>query len=211
MKIEDTPTIYINLEKRLDRKINILTELNKIEITNPFRFNAIEMKNGAIGCSLSHIKCLELAIKNNYEHVLICEDDISILEPELFKNNVNQFLNSNIEWDVVLIAGNNMLPYKPINNFCIQIYNCLTTTGYIVKKHYLKTLLNNFKTGVMNLMKNENESSFKIDKYWLKLQQNDKWFMIIPPTIIQKEDYSDIENKVTNFRKYMLDYNKVVK
>ncbi len=211
MKIEDIPTIYINLEKRLDRKINILTELNKIGMTNSLRFNAIEMKNGAIGCSLSHIKCLELAIKNNYEYVLICEDDISILEPELFKNNVNEFLNSNINWDVVLIAGNNMLPYKPINDFCIQIYNCLTTTGYIVKNHYLKILLNNFKIGVMNLMKNENDPSFKIDKYWLKLQQNDKWFMIIPPTIIQKEDYSDIENKVTNFRKYMLDYNKVVK
>lgn len=211
MKIEDIPTIYINLEKRLDRKINILTELNKIGINNPTRFNAIEMKNGAVGCSLSHIKCLEIAIKHDYEYIMICEDDISILNPELFIENSNKFLNSNISWDVVLIAGNNMLPYKPLTDYCIQIFNCLTTTGYIVKKHYFKTLLNNYKTGVMNLMKNDNDISFKIDKYWLKLQQNDKWFMIIPPTIIQREDYSDIENKVTNFRKYMLDYNKVVK
>lgn len=211
MKITEIPTIYINLEKRKDRNENILNELNKIGIVNPSRFNAIEMTNGAIGCSMSHIKCIETAIKKDYEYVFICEDDISILNTELFLENINKFFNSNIEWDVVLVAGNNMLPYIPVNNFCIKIYNCLTTTGYIVKKHYYEKLLTNFKEGVVMLMKNQNNSkSYAIDKYWLKLQQNDNWYFLIPPTIIQKEDYSDIEKKITNFKKYMIDYNKVI-
>lgn len=211
MLITDIPTIYINLEHRTDRNKSLLKELSKINILNPQRFNAIKMENGAIGCTLSHIKCLEIAINNNYEYVMICEDDIEILNPTLFVENINQFLNSKIEWDVVLIAGNNMIPYNFVTDYCIKIYNCLTTTGYIVKKDYYSTLLNNYREGVKCLMREQTNNSYKIDKYWHILQNKDNWYMIIPPTIIQKEDYSDIEKKVTNFKKYMLDFNKAIR
>jgi hypothetical protein len=98
-----------------------------------------------------------------------------------------------------------------VNDYCIKIYNCLTTTGYIVKKKYYATLLNNYKEGLRNLMRDQTNPSFKIDKYWQILQNKDNWYMLIPPTIIQKEDYSDIEKKVTNFRNYMLDFNKAIR
>jgi len=211
MLIADIPTIYINLEHRKDRNESVLKELSKIKIQNAERFNAIEMKNGAIGCSLSHIKCIEIAIKRNYDYIMICEDDIEILNPSIFIENINKFLNSQIEWDIVLIAGNNMIPYNFVTDYCIKIYNCLTTTGYIAKNKYFSTLLNNYKEGVTKLMKEQSNSSYKIDKYWLSLQKKDNWYMIIPPTIIQKEDYSDIEKKVTNFRNYMLDFNKAIR
>jgi len=211
MLITDIPTIYINLEHRKDRNESVLKELSKIGIDIPERFNAIEMKNGAIGCSLSHIKCIETAMKRNYDYIMICEDDIEILNPSLFVQNINKFLNSQIEWDVVLIAGNNMIPYNFVTDYCIKIYNCLTTTGYIVKNKYFSTLLNNYKEGVTKLMKEQSNSSYKIDKYWQLLQNKDNWYMIIPPTIVQKEDYSDIEKKITNFRNYMLDFNKAIK
>jgi glycosyl transferase, family 25 len=210
MLITDIPTIYINLEHRKDRNEFILKELSKINII-PQRLNAIKKDNGAIGCSLSHIKCLELAIKKNYDYVLICEDDIEILDASLFVENVNKFLNSEIEWDVLLIGGNNMIPYNFVTNYCIRIYNCLTTTGYIVKNTYFLTLLNNYKEGVINLMKEPENSNYKIDKHWLILQKKDNWYMLIPPTIVQKEDYSDIEKKVTNFKNYMLNFNKAIR
>ena len=60
-------------------------------------------------------------------------------------------------------------------------------------------------------MKEQTNSSYRIDKYWQILQNKDNWYMIIPPSIVQKEDYSDIEKRITNFRKYMLDFNKCVK
>jgi glycosyl transferase family 25 len=211
MLITDIPVIYINLEHRKDRNESVLKELSKINISNLQRFNAVKTENGAIGCSLSHIKCLEIAIKNDYQYIMICEDDIEILNPELFTENINKFLNSKLNWDVVLIAGNNMVPYNFVTDYCIKIYNCLTTTGYIVKNNYFSTLLNNYKEGVRNLMKDQANSSFKIDKHWQILQNRDNWYMIIPPTIIQKEDYSDIEKKVTNFRNYMLNFNKAIR
>jgi glycosyl transferase family 25 len=211
MLLNKINVIYINLERRIDRKISVIQELKKIHVEEPMCFKAIELENGALGCSMSHLKCIETAKKNNYEYVFVCEDDIELLDPNLFLTQLNTFLNSTINWDVVLVAGNNMLPYIPVNDNCIKVLNCQTTTGYIVKKNYYDKLINNFKTGIQKLIKEPTNNLYKIDKFWFSLQREDNWYLIIPLSIVQKEDYSDIEKKVTNFQKYMLDYNKVYK
>jgi hypothetical protein len=211
MLFENINVMYINLASRMDRNTHVQEQLKKIGVNNPERFNAIRLEDGALGCSMSHLKCLEHAKKNNYETVFICEDDIEFLDPKLFLTQLQLFLSSSIKWDVVLVAGNNMLPYLPINDTCIKILNCQTTTGYIVKREYYDTLIDNYKTGIQNLLKKPTNNDYKIDKYWFKLQRKDNWYLIIPLTVVQREDYSDIEKKVTNFRNYMLDYNKVYK
>jgi glycosyl transferase family 25 len=211
MLLNKINVVYINLEKRLDRKNSVINEFKKIGVENPIRFKAIEIENGALGCSMSHLKCVENAKKNGFEYLLLCEDDIQFLNPELFLTQLNQFFTSKIDWDVVIISGNNMIPYITVNDFCIKVLNCQTTTGYIVKKTYYDKLIENYKEGIKKLINEPTNNDFKIDKYWFKLQRSDNWYLIIPLTIIQKEDYSDIEKKVTNFSKYMLDYNKAYK
>jgi glycosyl transferase family 25 len=212
MLLDKIPVIYINLEKRTDRKEHILSELKKIGVEDAIRFKAIELENGALGCSMSHLKCLEIAKKENYEMVFICEDDIQFLHPDMFQTQLKSFLNSSfLNWDTVLVAGNNMIPYVPISTFCIKIFNCQTTTGYIVKRDYYDKLIQNYKEGIQKLLKEPYNNEYKIDKYWFKLQKLDNWYLIVPLSIIQKEDYSDVEKKVTNFSKYMLDYNKAYK
>lgn len=210
MNMNEIPILYINLEKRQDRRLNAEYQLTKLNASNIQRFNALELSNPALGCSMSHMKCLEIAKKNNYENVFICEDDIDFLDPNLLIQNVNQFLSSDLRWNVLVVGGNNMLPYVPVNDYCIRIMNCQTTTGYIVNKNYYDTLIENYKEGIQLLLKSPANPDYRIDKYWMKAQQKDKWYMIIPPTVAQIQDYSDIEKKVTNYRKYMLDYNKVM-
>ena len=211
MLLNQIPVIYINLDNRPDRNDHVKNELSKIGIYNPERFKAIKLENGALGCSMSHLKCIELAKKNNYDNVFICEDDIEFLDPTLFLKQIHLFLNSNIKWDVIIVAGNNMIPYIPVDNTCIKVLNCQTTTGYIVNKDYYDKLLQNYKEGIQNLIKNPENNDYKIDKYWFRLQRNDNWYLIIPPSVVQKEDYSDIEKRVTNFKNYMLNYNKAYK
>lgn len=212
MLLDRIPVIYINLDKRLDRNDNVINELKKINVNDATRFKAIELENGALGCSMSHLKCLEIAKKENYEMVFICEDDIQFLHPDMFLTQLNAFLDSNfLSWDTVLVAGNNMIPYLPISEFCIKVSNCQTTTGYIVKREYYDKLIQNYKEGIQKFLREPSNNDLKIDKYWFKLQRLDNWYLIIPLTIVQKEDYSDIEKKVTNFSKYMLDYNKAYK
>ena len=92
MLLDKIPVIYINLDKRVDRKEHILNELKKIGVEDATRFKAIELENGAVGCSMSHLKCLETAKENQWPHVLIVEDDIKFLDPELFKKQMNTFL-----------------------------------------------------------------------------------------------------------------------
>ena len=199
---------YINLENRLDRKQHVEVQLNSIGISGT-RFNACKMKNGAIGCSISHIKCLQTAIENHWDHVLICEDDITFLDPPLFKTQLNKFLEKNNEWDVILLAGNNVPPYKQVDDTCIQVSACQTTTGYIVNGHYMKRLLNNLKTGLLNLFKSPSHHRlYAIDKFWFHLQKVDKWFLIIPLTVIQQAGYSDIEKRNIDYSKIMIDIDK---
>ena len=200
---------YINLLKREDRKTHVEEQLASVGLQTVTRFNAVEIKNGAVGCSLSHLKCLKTAFKNNWPHVLICEDDITFLEPQIFMDQLNKFLETHDKWDVLLIAGNNVPPYKSIDDTCIQVSHCQTTTGYIVKNHYYNKLIANIEEGVMCLLNNpENKFHYAIDKYWLHLQKVDKWYLLIPLTVVQKEDYSDIEKKNTNYNKLMLDLDK---
>ena len=204
-----TNAFYINLEHRNDRKEHVEREMNTMGIQVE-RFDAIKMDNGAIGCSMSHLKILQNAVNQNYNHVLIVEDDIQFLEPETFKTNFNRFLqNHGNDWDVILFAGNNMPPYEAIDETCIKVSTCQTTTGYLVNGHYIKKLLENIKMGLTYLIrKPDQHSMYAIDKYWFALQKTDKWYLIIPPTVVQREDYSDIEKKIINYKEIMIDLDK---
>jgi glycosyl transferase family 25 len=202
---------YINLEHRKDRNIHVIEQLTNLGLSKYERFNAIKMEYGAIGCSMSHLKILQNALANNYDHVLIMEDDITFLEPEIFKANFNTFLErQGNNWDVILFAGNNVPPYDKIDDVCIRVKQCLTTTGYIVNGHYLKRLIDNVKMGLTNLLhKPDKGILYAIDKFWFVLQGIDRWFLIIPPTVIQREDYSDIEKRNTNYQNLMLNIDKI--
>jgi GR25 family glycosyltransferase involved in LPS biosynthesis len=201
--------LYINLATRADRKEHVEKEVAKIGI--PFeRFNAIKLPNGALGCSMSHLKCIQTAKERAWSHVFICEDDIQFLDPELFKTQLDTFLkNHTNDWDVLLVAGNNMPPYVPIDDTCVQVKQCQTTTGYIVKQHYYDTMIDNFKLGIQHLMREpEKHPLYAIDKYWFFLQQKDRWFLIVPLTVVQRTDYSDIEKKMVNYKRTMTDLDK---
>lgn len=199
---------YINLENRPDRKEHVEKQLQNIGI-EATRFNAIKLSNGAVGCSMSHLKCLEIAKQNNWDHVMIVEDDILFLNPNVFKNQLNKFLKNHKNFDVLLIAGNNVPPYQKIDDSCVKVYRCQTTTGYIVQSHYYDKLISNIKEGIKQLITNPDQHIlYAIDKYWFRLQEKDNWFLVTPLTVTQKEGYSDIEKRPTNYTKVMIDLDK---
>jgi len=199
---------YINLETRPDRKQHVEEQLQNIGISAE-RFNAIRLQNGAIGCSMSHLKCIEIAKEKGWLHLVVVEDDILFLNPELFKNQLNKFLLNHKKWDVILIGGNNIPPYTKIDDTCVKVERCQTTTGYIVNGHYFDILINNFKEGITKLISSPKDHFyFAIDKYWFQLQQRDYWYLIIPLTVTQREDYSNIEKTRTNYTPAMIDLDK---
>ena len=201
--------LYINLDYRTDRLEHVSKEFEKIGVLKGERFPAIKMKLGYIGCSLSHIKCLELAKSRDWPFVFICEDDITFTNPTVFLNSLRKFVESGISWDVLVIGGNNCPPFQVINEYCSRVQNIQTTTGYIVRKEYYDVLIENFKEGLNHLLREpDKKKQYCIDIYWKELQKKDRWYLLTPLTVIQYYDYSDIEEKVTDYSALMLDFDK---
>ena len=96
-----------------------------------------------------------------------------------------------------------------IDDSCVKITKCQTTTGYLVKSHYFDTLIDNIREGIKQLMREpEKHVLYAIDKYWFRLQDKDLWYLITPLTVTQREDYSDIEKRPTNYTNVMTDLDK---
>jgi GR25 family glycosyltransferase involved in LPS biosynthesis len=207
--------LYINLESRADRRAHVEAQLASLKhsgLSNLVaeRFNAIKhATSGAIGCSMSHLRCIQLAKARGWDHVLVCEDDVLFTNVPLFLTQLSKFMATVPHWDVVLLAGNNVPPYRVVNDACVQVGSCQTTTAYIVRAHYYDALIANYRAGINLLMRSPAQKiNYAIDRYWFELQRRDRWFLITPLSVVQREDYSDIEQRVTNYGHLMLDLDK---
>jgi hypothetical protein len=201
-------TLYINLEERMDRRSHVEEQLESIGIHQPIRFNAVKTDNCDIGCSTSHVRCLELAKKNNWSHVLIVEDDITFVDPTMFKRQLAGFFQDEIEFDVLFLGGYVIPPYKPVNSHCVQVFSCQCAVGYLVKHHYYETLIQHMHEGLTKLTKEPyNHHYYMNDKYWFSLQRQHLWFIIVPLTVIQYPNYSNLAHCETDYSKNMLTLN----
>jgi hypothetical protein len=186
--------IYINLDHRTDRKEQVEKELSIFPTEKVLRFEAIKHAKGGIGCSLSHIGALELAIQNNWKNVLIVEDD---LQWRNFEKGVKIFESLVVNpFDVILLSGHNV----SYNKKTYKLTECCARTAYLVNNHYFQTLLTNFKDGVACLQRHWSNHN-RGDRYWNRLQKKDNWFIVMPQMCMQRPSFSDIEKKNVNYNK----------
>jgi GR25 family glycosyltransferase involved in LPS biosynthesis len=197
---------YINLDRRTDRRDNCIKELLKWDII-PNRFSAIHNKVGIIGCGMSHLKCLQIAKEKRYPYVAIFEDDIVIPKPRQVENIVNRIIKSGVEWDVILLAGNNFKPNKVEKEDYYMVNKCFTTTAYIVREPFYDKMIENLKEGLIFLMET-GDRQFSLDSWWCHLQRENRFLLINPLSIYQRADYSDIENCNVDYISLMLNDNK---
>lgn len=201
---------YINLKHREDRKEKILKEIQKLnQVKNcsfhTTRINAIKDTEGAIGCGKSHIKALKQAKQENLPYVIIIEDDIDIKEKEL--NTVFKLLNQVAEWDVFILSGHG--GSTKIDDNYSKPYDVQTTGMYIINKNYYQKLIDCFQESVTNMekLKNEkkdiNKPKWAIDINWKKLQKNDNWLFYHRNLGFQRDDYSDIENRIVDYTSFL--------
>ena len=203
---------YINLEERVDRKVLVETELKKMKWKYE-RFNAIKHERGILGCCLSHLAVIEMAKEKDLDYVVILEDDIQFLHPEKYNKMLIDFRNfvesNSLDYDVLLIATNILDKVSgviPINNYIYRVGASYSAAGYIVKKHYYDKIIANYKEGLRLLIENPTVSGkYEFDVYWIKLQMVDKWLVLYPRTVNQRESYSDILNCMTDYTKHMID------
>jgi GR25 family glycosyltransferase involved in LPS biosynthesis len=192
-------TFIINLEERADRKEKSVKQVEKIsdDITI---FKAIKFTPGYIGCSASHIEVLKKAIELNLEYIMICEDDIVILNDSYVLNGIDTIMKTQ-KWDVIIVCGV-VNKEQRIDDTINKVIDCQCLTGYIVNSSYYNILLKNFVEGYDNLIKINQKSIYAIDMYWKRLQLKDKWYCLKDKYTYQEEGYSNIENCIVDYKKF---------
>ena len=187
--------VYINLDSRRDRRIEVLSELKQVFPDEKIqRFSAIRHDNGAVGCSKSHIAVIEMAKKEGWGNVLIIEDDFMWQNMDNGIPDLERY--ASIPYDVVLLSGT-FVESEPISN---RVISSQTTVAYIVSAHYYDTLLENYKAGVNQLETGGIKPVCALDMYWKRLQRAHNWFIVQPKVCLQRPSYSDIENKYIDYR-----------
>lgn len=201
--------LFINLDNRKDR----------LEaITNQFKSVGVDMEkvhripahytpgNGHLGCAKSHLDAVKYAQENNFENVLVFEDDFKFdtnLEQtnNVFNNLFNQV--NKREWDVIMLTYSYGKPTNSKYSFLNKITEAQAGSGYIINKSYYPVLIKTFEKCVAN-MKSEKTSGvnweqWALDQVWKENQKVDRWFSFNP--LIGKQDAELVSSiqAITNY------------
>jgi glycosyl transferase family 25 len=197
--------VFINLDKRIDRKEKIEQELREIGVPQDrlHRFSAIEASPGYLGCSKSHLAVLKMAKKNGWKNCCIFEDDIAFMKDRLSFIKINSFLRflAVNPWDVGLLSFN-AFEVSTVSGYA-SVYRArkgFTTGSYIVNSSYYDRLISNFEEGIAGLEKTNLKNLYTLDTHWQNLMNIDNWYWSYPNFGYQAEDYSDIEGMKVNYR-----------
>ena len=199
---------YINLIHRTDRRKHIETLIQTHSFfKNIERMEAICNERGDIGCSMSHIKCLTDLLQKNKAYYLILEDDFFILNEPNFNNFVDEFehIKDSDEWDVLTLTPRGDTKVKNYLSSFNRVVNNQTTTGYIVKRRFIETLLTHFKKGLSKLMNGGKPGTNALDQCWKPLQQNSHFIYYTHIFAGQLPGHSDIEQTYVDYNRRFIE------
>jgi len=211
VNVNELEGYYINLSHRTDRR----EHMEQLKQKYPFfknieRKDAIKNKRGDIGCSLSHIKCLNELLKLNKEYYCLLEDDFFILNEDNFNGFMLGFdkIKNDTNWDIITLTPRGDTIVKNYNQGFHKIINTQTTTGYIIKHNFIKRLLEVYNKGVDKLMKNGAAGLYALDQCWKPLQLESNFIYYENIYGGQLPSYSDIEKNVVDYNKRFIEQYK---
>jgi GR25 family glycosyltransferase involved in LPS biosynthesis len=182
--LKNCPTYVINLIERNDKKSYIEKLFNKQKIKFEFYRPTKNESNPKRGCLESHLHLIKNAIKNNYEKILIFEDDVKFLK------SIHEIKEPPNDWNMIYLGGtvHRVMDTKNKDYTRVQTW---TTHAYFIN---LKD-----KEFVNKIMEMEDYNE-EVDRFYLeKIHPKYKCYMTNPMMAIQKEDYSDIEKREVNY------------
>jgi glycosyl transferase family 25 len=184
--------IYINLNKRTDRREEIEEELNHFDLKYE-RFEAIETPGfGIHGCGLSHLQVLKLAKEQDYKNVLILEDDFQFLvTKEEFEKNLTQFFELDLPFDVCMLSYN-LKEYETTEyDFILRMLDVHSASGYIVNSNYYDKLIELYEWALPLLETTKMHWVYANDIIWKKYQKEDLWYCFKTRIGKQRDGFSD--------------------
>ena len=181
--LDNIDVVVINLKERKDKRDYMEKQLKSRNINYTF-FTAQRHKDPKRGCLESHISVIKKAISENKEYLLILEDDCK------FIGNLSSMKQPPKDWDMLYFGGTVHRVLNKKNPGFAQVQTW-TTHAYIIN-------LTNQKL-VDKILQAEHYEG-EIDRYYLeKVHPHFNAYVCDPMIAIQKEGYSDIEQKEVSY------------
>ena len=189
--------IYINLEHRKDRKEEIESELNSMNIEYE-RFNAISNPDfGIVGCTQSHLEIFKMAKEKGYKNILIFEDDFKfIVSKDIFEEQIELLYKSQVTFDICML-GYRLLKSSPCHDypFLQKAIDVDTTSCYIINDSMYDTLIDLYEWTIPLLIDTRKHWIYALDQIWKLLQPISKWYLFNTRIGIQRPSYSDLRKQ----------------
>lgn len=203
----------INTKKATDRMLKISNHLKELEI-NFFRFEAIPTnllknidksnpKNLDIrnfeGWNINAKSLLETtkliileSIENDYDKILILEDDAEFVNYSVGMQNLSNFINKYNDWDFIHLNYSSC-PHLNFTNFpgVLRLKSgCLCCQAYLVNKNVMEIYLNYL-----------NNYEMPIDHITQKLHKERKKSFVITPKLVNHYpgNYSTIRERIVDY------------
>jgi len=186
-------TFCINLDSRPDRWEEAKKEFAKHSF-NAERISGIEgskmnldfpskIKEGAVGCALSHLFCIKYSKQLRLDSFLLLEDDIQ------FDENINTLINQYNEevpfdWDMLYLGGQHFHGMN-LQQVSEHVYKC----EYTLAAHsvaFKNTVYDRFIDKLIDITK-------PCDVHYAESHKEINAYVIIPHLTWQSNSYSDIE------------------
>lgn len=195
--------ICINLDKRPDRWLSVLDECSKNSISVE-RFSAIDgkalhsslyLKQGEIGCAMSHLAVIQRAKQEKLKNILILEDDVRFcldINTKFF-----QYIEDLPRWDFLYLGANHAL-----NNKCMSSLNGpikISNNIYKLKEAYAMHAIAVNETVYDLILELHNNLTKPIDVLYAGLQKQTQAYVLFPNLAWQAAGFSDIQEKEINY------------
>jgi hypothetical protein len=196
--------VYINLDRRTDRRESIESVLDSLQIPidRRTRFPAIYHSLGWVGCTQSHCAVIEMAKREGWPAVLVFEDDFSLtVPPEEFHRVVLEA--QDIPHDVLLCAYHVEASEEvPGISIVRRAFSAQAPSAYIVHSHFYDRLLENYRAAVAGALRGGEHWNYINDQYWKRLQadRSTTWLYCTPRLGIQKAGYSDLAHAHVDYK-----------
>lgn len=192
----------INLDRRTDRMLECAEDIEVLNIVYE-RFSAVDGKTlnledygisnpshnkSDLGCLLSHLNIMKDIKKNNYERILILEDDFELCPDfeNLFDGYMSQLPD---DWQWLYYGGSHFEDPEKVTENMYRVNKTFTTHAYAIKREVVDDLLNVLESNLTG----------SVDSVLSTLQKKLETYVTIPHLMYQRVGYSDIQNAEVDY------------
>lgn len=233
---ENIGVYYINLNRCTYRKKFMEYMFDDLGIKNFYRIEAVDGMEGVlkenVKCNLSlksvsptivattvsHLKSIKTAYKNNEKYALILEDDVSLFMSKIWQKKLKSMIdNLPYDWEIFVLSSRILENsfgdlYKLKKKENIQVYGAYS---YIINERGMSKIMKNnlefydLKIKNLNQLEADNYIYSLCTTYCSTVPYTYVYNTSLPSTIHDEHTQNHIKNSVLNIEKFMLNDLKI--